>query len=373
MQSSFKGFKLASNVEQQDYAEVQKEQSAQLSVKCRLGYAFMDLIHPPDVQLYFGRYNNRPLDQVRVKELAKGFREQGIAPWQDPIPIMAPRAWIDESSLEAQLVESRSGKMIAFTDAAKDQWIDVLGGHHRRAAYVEYVHSLRQDLDAAQKNVTKLHGDKKLDAKVKQEELEKWEKELANLRAKAQESTVWEVVVYAMGEWSLCARGRGRTGTLADREYACAEDVTDELGGYLSRNDETPHHRETDMEKFWRYLDVIRRLRTKEAPTVAIGSLEWTRFVAQRIPATIGQKGFGTLYNEPRSWDFINLVSKLVPLRPIFPIEVLRRRVRSVDGAHALSPGEKLGKRKGKSAETRAPDTAGGVSAHNRLVCVDGR
>ncbi|KAI0323248.1 hypothetical protein GY45DRAFT_1376465, partial [Cubamyces sp. BRFM 1775] len=72
-------------------------------------------------------------------------------------------------------------------------------------------------------------------------------------------------------------------------------------------------------------------------------------------------KGFGTLYNEPRSWDFINLVSKLVPLRPIFPIEVLRRRVRSVDGAHALSPGEKLGKRKGKSAETRAPDTAGGL------------
>ncbi|KAI0328185.1 hypothetical protein GY45DRAFT_1372536 [Cubamyces sp. BRFM 1775] len=87
VQASFKGFKLASNVEQQDYAEVQKEQSAQLSVKCRLGYAFMDLIHPPDVQLYFGRYNNRPLDQVRVKELAKGFREQGIAPWQDPIPI----------------------------------------------------------------------------------------------------------------------------------------------------------------------------------------------------------------------------------------------------------------------------------------------
>lgn len=160
----------------------------------------MDLVHPPDVQLHFGRYNNRPLDQARVKELAKGFREQGIAPWQDPIPIMVPRAWIDKASLEAQWMEGRSEKMVAFTEAAKGEWIDVLGGHHRRAAYVEYVHSLQQDLEAAQKNVTKLHSNKRLDANVKQEELKKWEKEVANLRAKVQEPTVWEVVVYAMGE-----------------------------------------------------------------------------------------------------------------------------------------------------------------------------
>lgn len=169
----------------------------------------------------------------------------------------------------------------------------------------------------------------------------------------------------------VCAGGAGDGRSLTTSTPA--EDVTDELGAFLSRNDETPHHRETDMEKFWRYLAVIGQLRTREAPTVAIGSSEWTRFVAKRIPATIGQKGFGTLYNEPRSWDFINLIAKLVPLRPIFPIEVLRRRVRSVDGVHAVSPGEKPGKRKGKAVDTRAPDTAGGVSANDCWVCADGR
>ena len=354
---------------------MQKEQSSLLSVKYRLGYAFMDLLNPPNVQLSFGRYNNRPLDEARVKELATGFREQGIAPWQDPIAISVPRAWIDKSSLNAQVIESRSGTMVAFTDAAKGHWIDVLGGNHRRAAYRQYMRTLLHDLDTAEKTVTKLRGDKKLEEDAKQEELAKWEKDAADLRAKSQQPTVWEVMVYATGEWSLCAWGRGRERGRTRADYECerAEDVTDELGSYLSRNDETPHHRETEMEKFWRHLEDIRKLRPKEAATVPIGSTEWTRWVASRIPGSIGQKGFATLYNEPRSWDFVNLISKLIPLRPFFPIEVLRRRVRSVDGVHAVSPGEKAGKRKGKAVETRAPDTAGGVSANDRLVCADGR
>ena len=98
---------------------MQKEQSSLLSVKYRLGYAFMDLLNPPNVQLSFGRYNNRPLDEARVKELATGFREQGIAPWQDPIPISVPRAWIDKSSLNAQVIYRGKKRGVRVRPSAK--------------------------------------------------------------------------------------------------------------------------------------------------------------------------------------------------------------------------------------------------------------
>ena len=199
-----KDVKLSINPDRKDYSESKKAQLAQKAASIRLGYAFLDLLNPGNVKLVFGRYNNRPIEPARVKSLVTAFKDDGVAPWHDPIALCIPRNWVDKTSLEDHLIEGRTAPRLRFTEAAHGQVIDILGGHHRQQAFKMYMQDLQDDRAALLKRIEQVRKSR-LNEDAKSEQLAELNVHLRNVENACKREAVCQVAVYAAGKCAVCS------------------------------------------------------------------------------------------------------------------------------------------------------------------------
>ena len=150
------------------------------------------------------------------------------------------------------------------------------------------------------------------------------------------------------------------------------EDVTDELGRFLSRNDDNPSLKETELERFWKCVKDLQELYrncpedsnepSRDRPP--IGSPQWEQLYVKKVVGDNDVKrGFASLFSDPRSWDFISLLAPLSYMTNGLTLKIdhLRRRLRPVDKSFAFTRRSEQGTKKKRDDEVRPADTAGGV------------
>ncbi|KAI8971040.1 hypothetical protein BD414DRAFT_389617, partial [Trametes punicea] len=89
-----------------------------------LGYASLNLVDPSPVKLHFGKWNNRPVEPARVKILAAGFKQYGVRSWENPIPIVVPRKYVNVNALSQRMSEGECPPVIEWTPAAQGKFIE---------------------------------------------------------------------------------------------------------------------------------------------------------------------------------------------------------------------------------------------------------
>ena len=184
----------------------QKEQLrsvlAQRAAKTRLGYGTLNLIDPAPVKLHFGRWNNRPVEALRVKEIVKQLLFKGVWDWESPIPVVIPRRFIKQDALQAQRPEGTRAPPIVFTDEARDQVIELAGGHHRQKALIEYRATLEKSRTTLALKIAQLS--KRKESEEIEEALSTLRKRLAEVDETLAEPMLWLTVVFAAGECRAC-------------------------------------------------------------------------------------------------------------------------------------------------------------------------
>ncbi|KAI0348734.1 hypothetical protein OH77DRAFT_1515195, partial [Trametes cingulata] len=126
-----KEIKLSINADAKEHSETTNSALAMELKQKRLGFAFMNLLDLGPVKLHWGKWNNRPIVRTRVRALVRGYKENGILPWNNPIPLIVPRRFVKVESLSPTMIEGMDGPMIEWTEEAKDQWVKLGDGHHR--------------------------------------------------------------------------------------------------------------------------------------------------------------------------------------------------------------------------------------------------
>lgn len=112
-----------------------------LKTKAFVGYGLMELFGPsvmdfPQVELQFGKYNDRAVDVAKVKELVDSFIENGVQQSlaKNAIPVEVDLKWIQNDvlvrSLEPDGDKSFKIPKVTFERTAP-RTIPALGGQHR--------------------------------------------------------------------------------------------------------------------------------------------------------------------------------------------------------------------------------------------------
>ncbi|KAL7277021.1 hypothetical protein ACG7TL_008865 [Trametes sanguinea] len=336
--------KLGFDVKGMQEHEQSRSALAQRAAKMRLGYGTLNLIDSTPVKLHFGKWNNRPIEPLRVKEIVKQLLFKGLWDWESPIPVVVPRRFIKLDALQAHRPEGTRAPPIVFTDEARDQIIELAGGHHRQQALIEYRATLDKSRATLTSKIAQLSKRKASDET--DEALATLRKRLAEVEGTLAQPMLWLTEVFA------------------------AEDVDNEMGQYLSMNDEMPNLKQTELERFWLSLSAIKDYNAKYLSTsgkkvvrAPIGTDAWEDHILSKVLAPQDQKrGFGALLKMPRAWDFVNLAGQLAHMRDgkHLKIDTLKKRLCPVTKGQSVTKTVTDSRTK-QPVSVRPPDTAGGI------------
>ena len=199
--------------------EKRRSELAQRAAKMRLGYGTLDLIDPTPVKLHFGKWNNRPIESLRVKEIVKQLLFKGVWDWESPIPVVVPRRFIKVEALQAHRPEGTRAPPIVFTDEAREQIIELAGGHHRQRALIEYRATLDKSRETLTSKIAQL-GKRKASEET-DEALATLRKRLAEVEETLAQPMLWLTEVFAAGEWRVCVRAVETVLFLTDTTRRC--------------------------------------------------------------------------------------------------------------------------------------------------------
>lgn len=190
--------KLGFDVKGMQEHEQSRSALAQRAAKMRLGYGTLNLIDSTPVKLHFGKWNNRPIEPLRVKEIVKQLLFKGLWDWESPIPVVVPRRFIKLDALQAHRPEGTRAPPIVFTDEARDQIIELAGGHHRQQALIEYRATLDKSRATLTSKIAQLSKRKASDET--DEALATLRKRLAEVEGTLAQPMLWLTEVFAAGE-----------------------------------------------------------------------------------------------------------------------------------------------------------------------------
>lgn len=173
-----------------------------------IGLMSMNIIGPPD-GAYWGQFNNRPIDEKAVSNLAKAFSSNmDHCTDGNAIDVAVKRHWIQNVDQSHRSVEGMSIEKVAEVEFTQEGLTEIkgnnlwmLGGNHRRQALTKYVGSLKADLKAKDKEVTTLDMEiRKGDSNgALAMELAAHRVEASKLKKQVERSCKWVVRLYDRG------------------------------------------------------------------------------------------------------------------------------------------------------------------------------
>ncbi|KAI8968131.1 hypothetical protein BD414DRAFT_511124 [Trametes punicea] len=85
------------------------------------------------------------------QDLAAGFKQYGVRSWENPIPIVVPREYVNVNALSQRMSEGECPPVIEWTPAAQGKFIEIAGGHHRWRS-VEVIANARRSVQYISRN-----------------------------------------------------------------------------------------------------------------------------------------------------------------------------------------------------------------------------
>jgi hypothetical protein len=188
-----------------------REKLRKLKEDFSLGYLGMNLVNPP-VGAYWGKYNDRELDDTWVKKLCDSFsHDLDNCDDNTAIAVAIDMNWLSKESIP---VKSIAGKtiddipMVQFTEdgqeAIRPNNLFMLGGNHRRAALKMYVEALKNKEEDRKQRIAIL--EKETTKHAERIETQKAVMELEKLRAEAKQK---EETIKSAGKWVIELFDRG--------------------------------------------------------------------------------------------------------------------------------------------------------------------
>ncbi len=175
------------------------EANSQKAKKAFLGFAFMSFADDQPVRFNFREVNKRGIVIAKVRKLMSSFRDMSIRNWLDPMAIVCPAKYVNREKLTKEFIDTNEGPRLEWTAEAQGQWIQCLGGQHRREAMRLRALGLDADANMTEKRLKKLINAKR-DEQEKQEGVEELKNKLENINAVGADAMVWLVRVYDQGE-----------------------------------------------------------------------------------------------------------------------------------------------------------------------------
>jgi hypothetical protein len=186
-------------------------EKAQLRDKKReamIGFMSMNILEPPD-GAFWGQFNNRPVDEKAVSNLAKAFSSNmDHCTDGNAIDVAVKRYWIKDVDQSHRSVEGMSIEEVAKVEFTQEGLAEIkgnnlwmLGGNHRRQALTKYVGTLTADLKTKNKEIMTLDMEmRKGDPNgALAMELTTQRIEVSKLKKKVEQSCKWVVRLYDRG------------------------------------------------------------------------------------------------------------------------------------------------------------------------------